>query len=317
MVKKVSIFGASGFVGKHLVHKLLQNKVFEEVKLFSRHPISLQYPVSGMLHTVIGDLLDKNTLKLAIEAGDTVINLTYLSQNPNDNATALRNLAEISAEKKIARLIHCSTASVYGNISHPLLNEKTPCNPSSSYERSKLLLENLLINDFSNNFEIALLRPTQIFGAYGKNLIKQADEISTGNSFKNYLKSCLLSKRYLNLVGVENVVSAIICLAEAQQLQENIYLLSDDGEIPLTYLDVEKKLGALLGAKKRTFPIIQFPLWIYKTLYRGFRQKKINPTQIYRGENLSKLGYRPEISLDDALAKFASWYKTERENENP
>ncbi|MDD4994231.1 MAG: NAD-dependent epimerase/dehydratase family protein [Paludibacter sp.] len=51
-MKKAIIFGASGFVGSHLLDELLNNPIYTEITIVVRKPVNINHP---KLKTLIGD----------------------------------------------------------------------------------------------------------------------------------------------------------------------------------------------------------------------------------------------------------------------
>lgn len=305
-MQKFIITGASSFIGRHLLDELGQDHAIKV--LSSKRDYPDFFNVANItVHT--GNLLDKNSLSSFVETDSTVINLAYLWQESQEqNLQAIENLATLCVKNNIKRFIHCSTTSVYGNIKTNMVDENSFCAPQSQYAKTKLALEKHLLENYRDKFEIAILRPTQVFGAYGKNLLKLANDLKNGSSLKNYMKSCLMAKRNMNLVSVKNVVSAIKFLAQAKHLQEKIFIISDDESEPRYYADIEAYLMQQLAIKNYNIPVLPLPLFIYKSVYKFFKKEDINPRTIYINKNLENMGFVKAAKFADGLASFISWY---------
>src|SRR5205085_7791579 len=122
-------------------------------------------------HARSGRPADYGSLADFVESKAIVVHLAYLSnKTPEQNLKALRNLAKACCEKGVSRFIHVSTAIVAGDVTAPVVTETTECRPSTDYEETKLKLEALVTKQLEGHCEVAILRPTCVFGQSGQNL---------------------------------------------------------------------------------------------------------------------------------------------------
>ena len=172
----IALTGASGFLGSHLLDILRHRKDTQIRVLIPKNEV-LQMSDRHNILVIEGDLLEPSTLEGFVERGSTVVNLAYLwDQTKEKNIEAMSNLVRACATGGIKRLIHCSTAVVAGRTSDEVVNESTICNPLNDYEKNKLEVERYILRASKDIFEIAILRPTAIFGPGGKNLLKLAEK---------------------------------------------------------------------------------------------------------------------------------------------
>lgn len=258
-----------------------------------------------------GDLLKPETLIPLFEPGCSVINLAYLATHSlQDNIDAMINLAEACAEREVKRLIHCSTAVVAGNTQQKIIDETTPCCPASEYQQSKLAIETVLLERALGRFELSILRPSAVFGPEGKNLMKLADELCTGNKLKSYAKSCLFGHRSMNLVCVANVVAALAFLLDADsKIDREIFIISDDDSPINNYMDIEKRLMKNLGIKPLPLPRIPLPMLLLATFLRLANKPQANPVVKYSDQKLAGLGFEKPMKLETGIDSFSSWYR--------
>jgi uncharacterized protein YbjT (DUF2867 family) len=71
-MKKAILFGASGYIGSHLVQDLLNNEAYEQVIIVVRKDLNIQHP---KLKTVLGDFNALQNLKAELVADDVFITL--------------------------------------------------------------------------------------------------------------------------------------------------------------------------------------------------------------------------------------------------
>ena len=306
----IAITGATGFIGEHLLDRL-QNIDDVEIRILMHKNNSISKINGNNVKIIYGDLLDSKTLRKFVVPDCIVVNLAYLNGlSKQDNSTAIQNLAEACVKVKIKRMIHCSTAVVAGKAPETNIDENTICQPYDTYASIKLAVERVLLEKYRDQFETVILRPTAVFGPGGKNLLKLANDLIYGNRFINYFKSCLFNYRRMNLVCIDNVVSAIEFFINAEKkIEEKIFIISDDDAFSNNYYSIEKYLLQNFGYNNYLLPIIPLPLIFLNIILRLTRRPFFNINQKYECNKILRFGYKKSISFDDGLFNFADWYK--------
>ena len=77
---------------------------------------------------------------------------------------ALERVVSAARNAKVTRIVHVSTADVYGPNHNVRVNEKTRLHPVHAYERLRLYEEQWLLES-AGDVEVVILRPARIFGA--------------------------------------------------------------------------------------------------------------------------------------------------------
>ena len=309
----ISIIGASGFIGHHLLSLLAEKDNLEiRVLVYRQKP---HISERGNVRLVEGSLLHPETLEQLLEPGCLVINLVYLAAGTaQENLDAMDNLARACANRGIKRLVHCSTAVVVGELVADIVDEGSPCRPRTAYEQTKLAMESRLLSHASRRFEVAILRPTAVFGARGKNLIKLADSLTKGNQLINYLKSCIFRNRSLNLVCVDNVVAALVFLGETERnVDGEVFIISDDNAARNNYRDVENMLIQKLSLKAYPVPRIPVPVFILGLLLKLAGRPQSHPTVKFSDQKLASFGFHKPMAFEMGVDGFVDGY---RNNEN-
>lgn len=309
--KTIAITGATGFIGRHLLNELTRYNNHHIRVLIHNSEIENTLDLSNRV-CIKGDLLDFESLEHFATSGCTVVNLVYLSgMSERENLLAMNNLGKACVKAGIQRFIHCSTAVVSGRVSENLINEDTECNPLTEYEVTKLKIEKLFIEKYSEFFEVVVLRPAEVFGPGGRNLLKLANSLMQDRRVVNYLKSCLFRNRRINLVSVENVVAAInfFVFLKKKISDPETFIVSEDDDQMCRYKDVESMLMRGLGKKDYVFPAIPFPSFILEFFLRVAGRTNCNPLSFYSNKKLVDFGFTKKISLQEGLVLFVEWYK--------
>jgi len=308
----ICVLGGTGFIGRHLLNSLERSNGFK-VKILSRYKKKHNCYLDHF-QLVEGDIRVFDALVRFLEPNAIVVNLVYLNTAAaDDNICAMENLAKACTKVGVERLIHCSTAVVAGSAKDDVITEKTPCLPVSIYEKTKLKIENLLLECLKDKCEVVIVRPTAVFGPYGKNGLKLINELVSEHPLVRMLKTSLYAKRRMNFVSVKNVVDAIMFLAQfAGDVFGQCYIVSDDEAEENNYFDVSSLLSHHLGLSQVRKVDIPFQSFILSVLLRIIRCTNNNPHRIYSGQKLAKLGFSKTVSFQDEIRRFAQWYQLYR-----
>lgn len=113
---------------------------------------------------------DEETLADAVGAVDVVLNcaqtwsparrLRFRKSPP----PLLKKIVEAARRAKVRRIVHVSTADVFGPDQPGPLNEKSRLKPVHPYERLKLYEEQWLLESAAEDLEVVIVRPARIFG---------------------------------------------------------------------------------------------------------------------------------------------------------
>lgn len=305
-MKTIAITGASGYVGRQLISALLRDGSFR-VKVLTRTGV-VDGLAPGRVKLVKGDLLSPASLQGFLEPGCIVVNLVYLWDAGEDaNTAAMRNLVTQCKSAAISRLVHVSTAAVAGRVYTNLVDEATACVPTSGYGITKLKVEALLRDESQGRFDLVMLRPTAVFGPGAEPLSKLAKDLLAGRGLRNYLKSSLFGRRRMNLVHIDNVVAAVVFVADqAKVFSGEVFIVSDDDAGANNFRDVESALMRGFGLPDYSLPRIPLPLVALRMLLLLLGRNNINPCCNYSGQKLQGLGFRRPMSFEAGMAGYVA-----------
>ena len=112
---------------------------------------------------------DEETLADAISSVEVVLNCAQ-SWSParrlrfrKGPPAQLERLVAAARRARVRRIVHVSTADVYGSDKFARVNEKSRLQPRHAYERLKLHEEEWLLES-ADDLEVVILRPARIFG---------------------------------------------------------------------------------------------------------------------------------------------------------
>jgi uncharacterized protein len=124
----LTIFGATGMVGLHVVNQALH--MGYKVKAFGRNVYTTDLPDSENLQKVQGALFDKNDVKNAIKGSDAVISVLGGATDGNDKTRSLgmKNIIEQMEKAGVKRIVALGGMGVLLSADNTLLldNEEYP-----------------------------------------------------------------------------------------------------------------------------------------------------------------------------------------------
>ena len=300
---KFFITGGAGFIGRHLVAKLLHDK--HEITIFDNFSSSSKNDITHLLEDgvglVTGDILDYDLLLKSMPNYDFVIHLaaqTSVSQsvaNPKTTADIIVdgtvNVLKSCVKTNVKNIIFSSSAAVYGNSINTLLAENAQLSPLSSYGASKLVAEyNLLA--FSKLFGLNCIS-LRLFNVYGNGQSSEAGVIR--KFLKNISEDAPLEifgdgTQTRDFVYISDVIEAFYCaIRNIDTKRGEIYNIGSGSAISINELS-----SLLISSKGKDLQVI------HKPALEG--EIKDSKADISLAEN--DIGYSPHVALSDGLANL-------------
>ncbi len=179
-MRKIFVTGAEGFIGSHLVEKLI-DKGFSVKALVLYNSFnkwgwleSLPKKTLKEIEIVSGDIRDADLIDRYIRNCSMVFHLAALIGIPYSfiapksylETNAFGTLNILNAVKKYnLEMVHTSTSEVYGNPDKTPTDEKHKLFPQSPYAASKIAADQLTISFFNSyDLPISIIRPFNTFG---------------------------------------------------------------------------------------------------------------------------------------------------------
>jgi NAD dependent epimerase/dehydratase len=316
---KIYVTGSDGFIGSHLVEKLI-NRGYDVTALCMYNSYgsfgwleSLVEKKLKNLKVVLGDIRDPYFLNESIKGHDTVFHLAALIAIPysyaaphsyfETNTLGTLNVMNACLNANISRFIHTSTSEVYGTAKFVPISENHPLQAQSPYSASKIAAD-MAVESFyrSMNLPSVILRPFNTFGprqsmrAVIPTLISQ---ILSGN--KKISLGSLTPTRDFNYVL--DTVNAFIAVAEAPN--EKVL-----GGVFNTGTGKEVSIGDLVNL---VIEIMNIEIIVIQEKER-YRPEKSEVERLLSDPTHLKnaTGWKAEYSLEDGLVKLIEWIKGQR-----
>jgi NAD dependent epimerase/dehydratase len=307
--KLALVTGAAGFVGSHLVERLVQAGY--RVRCFLRYTSTDQrgflseLSSSNKIEIVAGDLRDAEAVRQAVQGTDVIFHLGALVGIPysyvhpfevvETNIMGTVNVLLAARDASVGRILFASTSEVYGTARYTPIDEKHPLQGQSPYSASKIGAEKTA-ESFHASFGLptTVIRPFNIYGprqsarAVIPTIITQAlasDAIRLGN---------LQATR--DFTYVEDTVAAFLLAAESDAAVGKTFNIGSNFEVSIR--DVAEMVIRLVGRK---VPLIEDAARV--------RPNASEVQRLWGDSSLAyqTIGWKPSVSLEEGLGRTIRW----------
>lgn len=312
-MSQVIVFGGSGFIGRHLIARLVREGRHGIVSVDLRRP---RDPIPGVLY-LTRDVRDLSGLSFE-EPIERIYNLSAVHTTPGHpdheyyetNVLGAVEVTAFAERHGVRQIVFTSSISVYGPNEAPR-SETDPTAPESAYGRSKFMAETIhrAWFDRAADRRLVTVRPAVIFGP------------GEGGNFTRLAK--LLRKGFFIYPGRRDTVKAcfhvddlIDAIEYARSVEDRFVLFNGCYPDRYTIEDIIETFRRNHFPKVRTFLLPRQFLTLIATLLRPLsslglgihpdrvmklaRSTDISPTW------LTARGQAPAGRLEDALARWAA-----------
>lgn len=224
----VLVTGATGFIGGHLVERLSAEPL--DITVTARTPAKCanisRYPVR-ILPT---DLLDRKSVREAVEGSRYVYHLAYGNDGPNPGQITMegtRNVVEAAIEAGVECVVVLSTMYVFGfPPGGGVVDESAPYRPyGGEYGRSKAKMEQWCLERAKTSLptRIVILNPTCVFGPAGGAYTTLPIDLARSGQFR-WISD---GSGACNYTFVENLVDAMVAASGAPNAHGNRFIIND------------------------------------------------------------------------------------------
>ncbi len=307
--RTVLVTGAGGFIGSHLVERLVELgarvRGLAEYNSLGSFGWLDDSPVRDDVEVVLGDVRDRDSARAAAQGCDLVFHLAALIAIPysyeapysyvQTNVVGTLNVLRAAQEAGASLVVHTSTSEVYGTARYVPIDEEHPLQGQSPYSASKIAADKLAeAFHVSFGLPVATLRP---FNTYGPRQSARAiiptviTQLLTGDSVA--LGNLAPTRDF---TYVTDTVEAFVQIVDSPEAVGRVLNTGSGKEISIGNLvdRIERVLG-------KSAPVTR-------------EEERVRPP----GSEVERLcanadaarrliGWEPRVPLDEGLAATAAW----------
>jgi nucleoside-diphosphate-sugar epimerase len=234
----VLVTGGAGYVGSHLTRKLLARghrvRVLDNF-VYGQHGLD-ELGEHADLDLISGDICDERALARAVSGVNAVVALAAIvgdaacDLDPERamaiNYESTRQMLDACREARVQRLVFASSCSVYGANGNDVLDEDSCLNPVSLYARTRIMSEELLLNQ--RDLEVVILRLATVCGVSPRMRF---------DLMVNTMTACAMAHGAIKVSGaaqwrphlhVQDAAEAFLCAVESRPGKEKIFNVGSD-----------------------------------------------------------------------------------------
>ncbi len=316
------VTGATGFIGSHLVERLVSEKwkVTCLVRASSRLDFIKRHPVDF----VVGSPNDSESLERAVSDQDYIFHLAgqirSTSRKVYDiaNHQLTRNLVQACLRKNrnLKRFVYVSSISAAGP-SPPVRysEESEPPSPTSEYGRSKLRGEEA-VQEAWHLIPTIIIRPPNVYGPR-----QQETELLIKTIQKRIVPVLHEEKDMTSLIYIKDLIQGILLAAYAENTKGQIYYLTDGKGYSWRKIIFTAKKHVLGNSLFIPLPeeIIYFPLWVVDILKgaglikpflgRKFLKAMVQTPWLFSSSKAERdFGFQARYSLNQGIKETVAYY---------
>lgn len=309
--KRILITGGAGFIGSHIIERLVRDNEITVIDTFTQNAIRhTDFENHRNLKLIKGDVLDADLLSKHSKDTDVVVHMAAIAGvanvlgNPtrtiNVNLIGTHKVLEAFRKHKLERFINFSTSEVYGpeadNVSEDSLTSQGPVgDPRWTYSVSKVAAEHLgyrYMQEFGLPF--VSIRPFNVYGPrqVGGGAVKIFTEKAVRNEGITILGDGMGIRCYCY---IDDFMDGLMGALEEKRAVGEVFNIGNPAE-PIASLALAKKIIEKSGStSKLTF------------------KRKVKEDVLVRIPRIDKaqglLGYEPKVMLDQGLERTIAWAK--------
>lgn len=317
------VTGGTGFVGSHLVDLLL-NKGFE-VRCITRKSSDLKWLQGKDVKIFDCGLYDKEALKVVLKDSDFVFHVAGVVKSKTKegyfkgNVETTKNLidATLDSGTNLKRFLIVSSQTVTGpSYDGRPVNEETECRPITTYGKSKLEEEKLVLS-YKDKLPITICRAPAVYGE------RDTEIFIYFKTFNKGITTTIgFNEKKLSLIHVLDLVNGFYLAATKDVAKGKIYFISS--EEFYTWPQINDITAKIIGKKPIVVKVPHFLVYTIATIAQLVSlfnskpatlniEKAKDITQQYwicdTSKAIRELGYHQNISIEDGIKRTIEWYK--------
>jgi NAD dependent epimerase/dehydratase len=307
--KRVLVTGGEGFIGSHLVERLVDEGASVRV-LALYNPFGNYGWLDPEVHTSVellpGDVRDPERVNGAVEGCDVVFHLAALIGIPYSyvapesyvqvNVQGTVNVANACRRHGVSRMVHTSTSETYGTALVAPIPETHPMQPQSPYSASKIGADMMALSYFhAFDLPVAVVRPFNTYGPRQSTraviptiltqLHKGAQEIHLGATSPtrdfNFVTDTVAG--FLAVAGCDRAIGEVVNVGSGREISI--------GDLVQLLVSITGSSASVVTDEDRLRPA----------------GSEVERLLCDNSRALEWTGWSPQVSLEDGLRRTSEW----------
>lgn len=314
--KKVLVTGADGFIGSHLVERLVG--LGADVRALALYNSfgqrgwldAVDSKFLGSVEVVMGDVRDPFRSRVIARDIDLIFHLASMIAIPYSyhapesyvatNVTGTLNMLQAARDERVSRFVQVSTSEVYGTAISVPMTEEHPLSAQSPYAASKIAADQLALS-FHRSFEVPVVvaRPFNTYGPRQSTRAVIPAIITQALAGGNVTLGATTPRR--DFTFVTDTVSALLAAAECDNaVGETVHFGSgvdiSIGELAQRILQMTGSKGIVTSDNRRVRP----------------PQSEVDRLLCNNRKAAELIKWKPEVDLDAGLRQTIDWFASNR-----
>lgn len=323
-IERALVTGATGFTGGHLARRLLRESVPVRALVRDREAPAARALAEAGAELVEGDVGEADAVDAASAGVSHVFHVAALYRTANHpdseyyrvNRDSVAHVLAAAERHDVARVVHCSTCGVHGDVAEIPATEETAFKPGDVYQRSKLAGEELARAAMAEKRAVSVVRPTGIYGPGDLRFLKLFRTVQNG-TFRMFGSGEIA----YHMTYVDDMVQGLLLVGTRPEAIGEVFLIGDEHYCTLN--EVVHHVAGTIGVAPPRGRLPVAPLMAAATLCEfACRPLGIDPplhrrrvafftkARAFSVDKAKRLlGFRPAVPLPDGLARTAAWYR--------
>jgi nucleoside-diphosphate-sugar epimerase len=291
----ILVTGGAGYVGSHLTRKLLARghrvRVLDNF-VYGNHGLG-EVSEDPNLELMSGDVCAERDLVRAVKGARAVVALAAIvgdaacdldpERTMAINFESTRRTLAASRDAGVERLVFASSCSVYGANGSEFLHEDSHLNPVSLYARTRIMSEQILLDQ--SDVEVVILRLATVCGVSPRMRFDLMVNTMTACATAQGAIRVTGAKQWRPHVHVQDAAQAFLLAVEAPIGNEKVFNVGSDDQ-NFTVGDIAERVAQRIPATHIDYAPNGHDLRSYRVAFDRIR---------------SVLGFEPDRTVDDAI----------------
>jgi len=322
--RKIAVVtGANGFVGSHLVDLLLKNNY--TVRCITRKSSDLKWLKGKDIEIFDCGFTNKSGLRNAFQNADYIFHVAGVVKSKKPEGYFLGNVENtrviletaLGFKDTLKKIIIVSSQTAAGpSLNGKAINESDPCNPITTYGRSKLAEEDLA-QTFMSQLPITICRAPAVFGERDTEIF-----IFFQTFNKGLFTTIGFDEKKISLIHVKDLVRGFMLAAESEKSSGQTYFISS--EKYYTWEEIGEITSKVLGKKPFKVKVPHTVVYFIAAIaqFAALFSSKPATLNIEKARDITQhawicdtskavkeLGYHQCLTAQEGTKETCDWYK--------